>query len=109
MKGIARYGMAKFEGNLNIDHRISGPIHITRIQFCLMVGIVGITAFAAPGMGGSLGSTTGADENITGHPAIKSMTCTDRDIDRPAIGYGTPDVSGNYNLAEVLRRRLNNL
>lgn len=108
MGRVDRYGMNKLGVNSDINYRISGPIHITRIQFCLMVGIVGITVFVAPGMGGGLGSTTGAGD-YAGHPVIKSMTYTDHDIDRSTTDYGTPDVSGNYNLAEVLRHRLNNL
>ncbi len=109
MKGIARYGMAKSYVDSNIDHCISGPIHITGARSVLMLGIVGITAFVAPGMDGGLVSTPGADDYATGHPVIKSMTCIDHDTDSSIIDYRKLDVSGNYHLTALFMRTFNNL
>ena len=103
------YGIDKLGVDLDINYPIRVPMHITGVEFVLLVGIIGIAAFVAPGMDSGLGSTTGADDSTMEHPAIKLMTYTDHDIDRSTTDYGAPDVSGNYNLAEVLRHRLNDL
>jgi len=110
MGRVDQYGMNKLGVNSDINYRISGPMHITGARSVLIVGgLLGIMVFAAPCMDSGLGSITGVDDGTTGHPVIKSMTYTDHDTDRPTTDYGTPDVSGNYHLAEVLTHRLNNL
>lgn len=97
------YYSATCHGDLNISSLIGDIHHISRMEF-KSVGAILMTMLAASGMGGDDGSIAGiADDPITGHPVIKSLTHTDHDIDiaittdsiRP---NSKPDCSANYYL-----------